>query len=568
VGIGGGDSQTLQTLEAPDDDPCKPRDRPYPGPVRVGIRGFAFAVLVGLAMSSAATADARLVYVAGTNGLVVMDTASDQVLGKPIPVKGKTVAVTPDGSLAAVAGDTNHVSIVDTASRAVGKPVTVSGSEAEDVAITPDGRSAYVSSEGGLDPGWVTTIDLASGQVVGEPVKLKHGAGAIAIAPNSLRAFVATYGSSPAVSEAFPQVGAAGRELKLSTGVEAWQLAVTPDGKLLLATGAGALTVIDTNTFTEVGSPIEIPTGARGLAISPDGHLAYVGGSEAMAVVDIASHQVVDQIPLPAAASVLALTPSGEKAYAAGFSPGVVTATDLNTGQVVGGPVKLGGNVSGVAVAPDQSPVASFTAPPLVAGTAALFDGGASSDRDGAIAGYAWSFGDGVVAPDGGRAISHTFAAPGIYDVSLTVTDDEGCSDAFVFTGHTAYCNGLPSATQTQALVAARGRDGVALAAAVARVRKGRALLRLRCRGIEDCRGVLRLVARTVAPGKGRPRRGQIGRARFALDAGETRTLRVRLSRKGLKVLGSTHRHRLTARVAGRGVRHRAVLLTAVAQAR
>ena len=347
-------------------------------------------------------------------------------------------------------------------------------------------------------------------------------------------------------------------------------MAVTPDGRLLLATipGAGSLIVIDTNSFTEVGSPIEIATGASGLAISPDGRLAYVGGSESIAVVDIASRQIVDQIPLPTEASSLALTPSGGKAYAAGFSSGKVTGTDLKAGQVVGGPVKLGGNLGSVAVAPDQSPVASFAVPPLLAGTAAVFDGAASSDPDGAIAGYGWAFGDGVVAPDGGRTISHTYAGPGAYDVTLTVTDNEGCSDAFVFTGHTAYCNSLPSATQTQALAAARGRNGVAVAAGVARVRRGRALIRLSCRGIEDCRGVLRLVARTVAPGKGRPRRGQIGRARFALDAGEARTLRVRLSRKASRVLGSTHRHRLTARVAGRGVRHRAVLLTAVARAR
>ncbi len=404
--------------------------------------------------------------------------------------------------------------------------------------------------------------------MVGEPVKLQHGVGPIAISPNGLRAFVATYGSSPMVSEPIhssgPRAGRANCRRAKSP-----QLAVAPDGRLLLATDpwGGSLDVIDTDSSRRLAPRSELRP-APAASISPDGRLAYVGGSESIAVVDIASRQIVDQIPLPTEASSLALTPSGGKAYAAGFSSGKVTGTDLKAGQVVGGPVKLGGNLGSVAVAPDQSPVASFAVPPLLAGTAAVFDGAASSDPDGAIAGYGWAFGDGVVAPDGGRTISHTYAGPGAYDVTLTVTDNEGCSDAFVFTGHTAYCNSLPSATQTQALAAARGRNGVAVAAGVARVRRGRALIRLSCRGIEDCRGVLRLVARTVAPGKGRPRRGQIGRARFALDAGEARTLRVRLSRKASRVLGSTHRHRLTARVAGRGVRHRAVLLTAVARAR
>jgi hypothetical protein len=37
--------------------------------------------------------------------------------------------------------------------------------------------------------------------------------------------------------------------------------------------------------------------------------------------------------------------------------------------------------------------------------------------------------------------------------VGLTVTDDAGCSTAFVFTGQTAYCNGGPQASRTTTIV-------------------------------------------------------------------------------------------------------------------
>src|SRR5207247_1172532 len=48
-----------------------------------------------------------------------------------------------------------------------------------------------------------------------------------------------------------------------------------------------------------------------------------------------------------------------------------------------------------------------------------------SSDPDGSIAGYSWSFGDGSPAVTTQNA-SHTYAAGGSYTVTLTVTDNQG----------------------------------------------------------------------------------------------------------------------------------------------
>lgn len=54
------------------------------------------------------------------------------------------------------------------------------------------------------------------------------------------------------------------------------------------------------------------------------------------------------------------------------------------------------------------------------------FDASASSDSDGSIVSYAWTFGDG--SSGSGEAVSHTYAAGGTYTVSLTVADDDGAT--------------------------------------------------------------------------------------------------------------------------------------------
>lgn len=75
------------------------------------------------------------------------------------------------------------------------------------------------------------------------------------------------------------------------------------------------------------------------------------------------------------------------------------------------------------------SPIALFTANPY-AGTAPLevqFDASESFDPDGTIVSYEWSLGDGNTAST--VQVTHTFEAEGQYEVTLTVTDDDGAQD-------------------------------------------------------------------------------------------------------------------------------------------
>ena len=52
------------------------------------------------------------------------------------------------------------------------------------------------------------------------------------------------------------------------------------------------------------------------------------------------------------------------------------------------------------------------------------FSGARSSDRDGRIKQWRWAFGDGRFAR--GRVVRHRYSAPGTYNFTLTVIDNEG----------------------------------------------------------------------------------------------------------------------------------------------
>jgi VCBS repeat-containing protein len=74
----------------------------------------------------------------------------------------------------------------------------------------------------------------------------------------------------------------------------------------------------------------------------------------------------------------------------------------------------------------NQPPTAAFTS--SCADLTCSFDSDGSSDPDGQIASRNWDFADGGSAA--GRAPSHTYASAGTYNVMLTVTDNDGASNA------------------------------------------------------------------------------------------------------------------------------------------
>ncbi|WP_226022986.1 ThuA domain-containing protein [Halomicrobium salinisoli] len=88
---------------------------------------------------------------------------------------------------------------------------------------------------------------------------------------------------------------------------------------------------------------------------------------------------------------------------------------------------------SGIEIRPsdgggNESPTAEFTpsSTSVAPGDAVTFDASGSSDSDGSIESYEWTFGDGSSAT--GQSVEHSYGSAGEYDVTLTVTDDAGAT--------------------------------------------------------------------------------------------------------------------------------------------
>ncbi len=80
--------------------------------------------------------------------------------------------------------------------------------------------------------------------------------------------------------------------------------------------------------------------------------------------------------------------------------------------------------------ATNQPPVVALSCPAAVeVGKAAAFDASKSSDADGTIKGYTWTFGDGGAAVSGTSALAnHSYVKAGAYEVSVEIVDDKGAT--------------------------------------------------------------------------------------------------------------------------------------------
>jgi YVTN family beta-propeller protein len=414
----------------------------------------------------------------------------------------------------------DNVSVIDTTSNAVVAPPIGVGDEPIGVAVSPDGSRAYVANFGS---GSVSVIDTASNAVVASPI----------------------VGETP------------------------FGVAVTPDGSRVYVSNyeAESISVIDTSTNATIGS---VPLGQAGpgvLAVSPDGSRVYVANHNAgtVSVIDT-SNNLVSGLPIVIGerASALAPTPGGNRLYVADSKAGSVSVIDTASHVVAGSPIGVGEEPVAIALAPDGSRAYVVNSGD---GSVSVIDT-ATNTVGGIIPVGEVPFGVAFTA-DGSHAYVSNNKSESVSVINAATNTATG-TEIPVPTAAAIAIN--PPAAAIPPVQAPRPRRGTALAAHIARVKRGRALLRLRCRGGRSCSGMIKLIAAVRAkrgtrrrrPLARQTRRVVIGKAPFRLAAGKARVIRIELRRRGRRLLRHARRHRLKVRVGGRGVKPRTILLKQV----
>jgi DNA-binding beta-propeller fold protein YncE len=140
---------------------------------------------------SAITPDGKTLYVGCNNTVIPISTATNTA-GKPIRVRGGGIDIvfTPDSKTAYI-GDGSTVTPISTATNTAGPPIHVGIPVAEVIAITPDGKTVYVTHYEGRPTETIVPISTAT-NTAGPPIHIGSSADALAITPDGKTLYAAT----------------------------------------------------------------------------------------------------------------------------------------------------------------------------------------------------------------------------------------------------------------------------------------------------------------------------------------------------------------------------------------
>ena len=152
--------------------------------------------------------------------------------------------------------------------------------EPRDMAITPDGRRAYVTSYGTTtaDGNNVMVVDLAAGTMM-TTIPVGPNPSAVAIAPDGRHAYVGVQGAATPTNSTVAVIDTASNVVTANVlvGLNPFDVAVRPDGQQVwvatngsVSTPSTTVSAIDTATNT-VRATVAVGFAPGGVTISPDG---------------------------------------------------------------------------------------------------------------------------------------------------------------------------------------------------------------------------------------------------------------------------------------------------------
>jgi len=304
-------------------------------------------------------------WVSGLALAVIVGIGGCEMRGMPFAGRaGRTAG--PVTVYVANAGD-DTVTPILAASNTAGKPIRVGRGPAQ-IAISPDGQTAYVVGAGGLLPGAAAPVTLTAirtatnrpGPIVtvcarGNPENI-----AIAITPDTIAITPdnrTVYVSCPGTGEVVPvRAGAdtAAKPIRISSP---GALAMTADGRTMYVANFLGDTITPISTATdEPGQPIIVGQTPDAMAITPGGKTVLVLTGTGVTPVDAATNRAGKPVAIEGA-HALAVAPGGVTAYVLAqpnpdSQQGFVVPVHIRA-STQGNPIKVGLSPQRIAFTPD-----------------------------------------------------------------------------------------------------------------------------------------------------------------------------------------------------------------------
>ena len=321
------------------------------------------AVLAVCALAPQLRADTLVVVCKSDFQLALVDPATEKVIVRlPTGLGPHEVAVSPDGRTAYVsnfgrysvypAGDTEHdkaghtITVIDLTERKVKSTFDLgTHTGPHGMTVSHDGKLVWVTTE---TPQAVLELDSASGKIQHVWNTTQERSHMIVATPNETKFYVTN-----TVSGTVSVIDRSTGEVKvLPTGPGTEGIAISPDGKEVWAASRidAKISVISTITDAIVAAFPSVGKGPKRMEFTPDGSQVWVTNSSSnqATVFDARGRELIASLTLSKAPSGVSISPDGRQAFITNANANQLTFIDVGTRNILG-TVPIGTDPDGVA---------------------------------------------------------------------------------------------------------------------------------------------------------------------------------------------------------------------------